>query len=77
MIALYHIMYCFIAALITTLALRLYLGQRCNLYFKKSAPKSVITLRGSVGYHLALGYPKNIKGFLITSLLVLAHELHP
>lgn len=68
---------CFAAALLTTCVVRFILGNRRDLWFKRSQPKFILTVRGKIGDYLALGYPKTIQGLIILCalLLVLCAEI--
>ncbi len=65
------ILIAFLLCVATTIALRFLLGKKRDIYFRRSPPKSFITLRSQVSMHLALGYPVTKEGFLISLALVL------
>lgn len=68
---------CLISCLATCIIVRLILGEKRDLYFKRSTFKSVITIRGRLNDAISLGYPKNKTGFLIWAglLCLLALEV--
>ncbi len=60
---------CFIAALLTTLVVRIILRDKRDLWFKRTQPKFLLTIRGKLGDYLALGYPRTLEGALVLLLL--------
>lgn len=72
------VLLCFIAALITTVAVRFALKEKRDLWFARSKSRHIITIRGKVGEHLALGYPKTMQGLVVWVLLLmgLAAEIY-
>ena len=64
------IIICFIAALTTAAILRLILGKKRELWFKRQIPKSVITLRTRLSMYIAIGSPKTWQGMVICLILL-------
>lgn len=60
---------CFAVALLTTVLVRIILRDKRDLWFKRSQPKFLLTMRGKLGDYLALGYPKTREGAVVLLLL--------
>ncbi len=61
----FKILVCLIFATLSAVAFRFAMGSKRDLHFKRSSPKSILTLRGKLGEYLALGYPKTLTGAAI------------
>lgn len=64
----------FCLALLTGLALRLYLGPRQHLYFRHTHAHhhSLTTMKGQISHFFFLGTPKNARGVMMVLGLVAA-----
>lgn len=58
------IILCFVAALLTTIVVRFILGDRRDLWFKRTS-STIFNQRGMVGQYLSLGYPITKQGLLV------------
>ncbi len=74
----FKILICLLFALITTVAVRFWLGEKRDLWFARSKSHFLLTIRGAAGEYLAVGYPKSWQGLLIliALLAVLALEIY-
>ena len=61
----------FVVCLLTTFIFRFAIGDNRDLHFKRSVPKSFLTLRTPIAMHFALGYPVTAKGYALLALLLL------
>ncbi len=61
---------CALVCLLTIVAFRFMLGDKRDLYFKRSDHISFITLRGMFHDAVALGYPRNLIGAVIWLALI-------
>ncbi|MDO5351565.1 MAG: hypothetical protein Q4E81_01930 [Succinatimonas sp.] len=50
---------------------RFAIGDNRDLHFKRSVPKSFLTLRTPIAMHFSLGYPVTAKGYALLALLLL------
>jgi hypothetical protein len=66
----FKILLAFIVCLITTFIFRFAIGKNRDLHFKRSPPKSFITLRTPIAMHFSLGYPITLKGYVLLALLL-------
>ncbi len=58
-------------ALLTSAIFRAIVGKRRDSWFKRSLPKSLITVKGTFGDAFALGVPKTFQGLMVTCALLL------
>lgn len=58
------IVLCFIAALLTTILVRFSLGEKRDLWFKRTS-STIFNQRGMIGQYLSLGYPITRQGFIV------------
>ncbi len=70
-----RIILCFAVALVTVMAVRFALGRYHDVWFKRSIPKSLVTLRTKLQCWLALGYPVCREGYIVTGALLFAIAL--
>ncbi len=61
----------FVVCLLTTFIFRFAIGDNRDLHFKRSVPKSFLTLRTPIAMHFSLGYPVTAKGYALLALLLL------
>lgn len=61
----------FVICLLTTFIFRFAIGDNRDLHFKRSVPKSFLTLRTPIAMHFSLGYPVTAKGYALLALLLL------
>ena len=54
------------------MAVRFALKEKRDLWFKRSPPRSFITLRTPIAMHFALGYPVKKQGYVVSICLLLA-----
>ena len=59
-------------ALLTAAIFRVIVGKRRDSWFKRSLPKSIITVKGTFGDAFALGVPKTFHGLMVTIALIFA-----
>lgn len=71
------ILICFALALVTTIVVRFVLKEKRDLWFTRSMPRSLITVRGAFGQYLSLGYPVTWQGYIVLCalLLIIACEI--
>ncbi len=72
------IVICFVIALLTTIIVRFLVGKNRDKWFARSRSNFLLTMRGTLGEYLALGYPKSWQGALIfiALLIVLLLEIY-
>lgn len=58
------IILCFIAALLTTIFVRFAIGERRELWFKRTS-STIFNQRGFIGQYLSLGYPITRQGLVV------------
>lgn len=64
-----------IVALFSTILFKLILGENRDKYFKVTLSKSLFNQRGALANAISLGYPKNLKGFLLFLVLILLYAI--
>lgn len=71
------ILLCVVTATATAILFRFLLGEKRDLWFRRSVSKSFITFRSKLAEHVALGHPVTLKGYAATAVLlaVIAAEI--
>lgn len=66
-----------VVAIATAIAFRFILGEKRDLWFRRSVSKSFITFRSKLAEHVALGHPVTLSGYAVTAVLlaIIALEL--